>query len=69
MQTAILKLSIRYVFVLMLFFNLLRYFIHKNYIFTLFTKNSKSFVEQNIVLILHEKVLLNKNIVLILHDI
>lgn len=56
MQTAILKLSIRYVFVLIVVFStFLRYFIHKKLYF-IYKKNSK-------------KVLLNKNIVLILHDI
>ena len=55
MQTAILKLSIRYVFVLIVVFStFLRYFIHKKLYFTLFTKIAKSFVEQNIVLILHD---------------
>jgi len=58
MQTAILKLSIRYVFVLIVVFStFLRYFIHKKlYFYIIYKRNSK-------------KVLLNKNIVLILHGI
>ena len=47
MQTAILKLSIRYVFVLIVVFStFLRYFIHKNYILHYLQKIAKSFVEQ-----------------------